>query len=102
MHEATEPRSATTAGRRSRHIRTNGLGPGGSAMRIVLLLLIAVFFGLPLIWLLLAPTKTDTQLTDWTPLAFGSFARVALAWKNLTDFSDGIVLRWGLNSIVYT
>jgi multiple sugar transport system permease protein len=61
-----------------------------------------VFFGLPLIWLLLAPTKTDTQLTDWTPLAFGSFARVALAWKNLTDFSDGVVLRWGLNSIVYT
>ncbi|MBC8160806.1 MAG: carbohydrate ABC transporter permease [Roseiflexaceae bacterium] len=71
-------------------------------MRVVLLLLLAVFFGLPLLWLLLAPTKTNTQLTDWMPLAFGSFARVGEAWKNLTDFSDGVVLRWGLNSIFYT
>jgi multiple sugar transport system permease protein len=102
MRPATEPRIPAPARGRKRQLRTHGLGSVGGATRIVLLLLIAVFFGLPLLWLLLAPTKTDTQLTDWTPLAFGTFARVALAWKNLTDFSDGVVLRWGLNSIVYT
>jgi multiple sugar transport system permease protein len=69
---------------------------------MMVLLLMAVFFGLPLIWLLLAPTKTDTQLTDWMPLAFGSLGRVAEAWKNLTEFSDGVVLRWAWNSVVYT
>ena len=83
-------------------LRTNGLGPIGAAVRLAVLLLLAVFFGLPLIWLLLAPTKTDPQLTDWMPLAFGSLGRVAEAWKNLTEFSDGVVLRWAWNSVVYT
>ena len=82
--------------------RLTGLAPATSLVRWAILLLCAVFFGLPLLWLLVAPTKTDTQLTDWFPLAFGSLDRVGLAWKNLTGFSDGIVLRWGWNSIVYT
>lgn len=93
---------ALPARRRNGLLQRNGLGPIGAAVRLILLLLLAVFFGLPLVWLVLAPTKTDTQLTDWMPLAFGSFGRVAEAWKNLTDFSDGVVLRWAWNSIAYT
>lgn len=79
----------------------NGMGPIGASVRVAVLLGFAAFFGLPLLWLLLAPTKTDTQLTDWFPFAFGSLNRVAEAWANLTGFGDGSVLRWGLNSITY-
>ncbi len=82
--------------------RANGLGSTGALVRAGVLLLFAAFFGVPLIWLLLAATKTDAQLTDWVPLAFGSFARVGEAWQNLLAFGDGRVARWGLNSIVYT
>lgn len=99
-HVAKTPVSLRVS-RRTR-LRTSGLGPIGSTVRIVILLLLAVFFGVPLIWLTLAPTKTDPQLTDWMPLAFGSLNRVAEAWMNLTEFSDGIVFRWAWNSVVYT
>lgn len=102
MGRVTKTPYVTPSTQRSAGLRRDGLGPIGAAARLLLLLLLAVFFGLPLLWLLLAPTKTDSQLTDWMPIAFGSFARVGEAWKNLTDFSDGIVLRWGWNSIIYT
>jgi multiple sugar transport system permease protein len=67
-----------------------------------ILLLFAIFFGLPLLWLLLAPTKNDAQLSEWAPLAFGSFARVGEAWQNLMDFGENSVARWAWNSVVYT
>ncbi|HUV90824.1 MAG TPA: hypothetical protein VMY80_14300, partial [Anaerolineae bacterium] len=38
--------------------RTDDMGLFGSALRLLLLVLFGVYFGLPLIWLLLAPTKT--------------------------------------------
>jgi multiple sugar transport system permease protein len=86
--------------RRSQQV--SGLSSTATLIRAALLLLFAAFFGLPLIWLLLAVTKTDTQLTDWMPFAFGSLARVGEAWRNLLEFGDGRVARWGLNSVVYT
>jgi multiple sugar transport system permease protein len=78
-----------------------GLSLFGSLLRYGVLLLFGIFFGLPLLWLLLAPTKTDPQLTDLHPLAFGSLERMALAWQNLMAFGDSSVARWGLNSTFY-
>lgn len=101
---AQPPRAAPATLRRrlSRLQRTTGMGPVGATVRVAVLLLFAVFFGVPLLWIALAPTKTDPQLLDWAPLAFGSFERVALAWKNLFEFGDGAVVRWSVNSVVYT
>ncbi len=78
------------------------LGSVSAPSRIVLLFVLGLFFGLPLLWLLLAPTKTDNQLFDLFPLAFGSFARVSQAWDNLLTFQGGTVSRWAVNSIFYT
>ena len=39
----------------------------------LILLVLTVFFILPAVWLLLAPTKTADQLIHSNPLAFGSF-----------------------------
>ena len=56
----------------------------------------------PMIWLLLAPTKTDADLSNKAPLMFGRLGGYIDAWKNLQFFDDGVVFKWALNSIWYT
>ncbi|MDH2393802.1 carbohydrate ABC transporter permease [Streptomyces sp. HNM0663] len=73
-----------------------------SALRIMILFGFAVFCLVPLIWLVLAPTNTDAQLLDGSPLSFGSFDRMVEAWRHLTDYNDGVMYNWMLNSVYYT
>lgn len=70
--------------------------------RLLFLLVLALFFVIPLIWLFLAPTKTDGQLASRSPFAFGSFAQIGRAWHNLMQFNDGEILVWLWNSILYS
>jgi multiple sugar transport system permease protein len=70
-------------------------------LRLAILAAFAVFFVVPLVWLLLAPTKSDGALVTSSPLSFGSFHQVALAWKHLDAFSDHIYRRWIENSLYY-
>jgi len=63
---------------------------------------VAVAFSVPLLWLLLAPTKTEAELGSLPSLAFGSFQNVGAAWTNLMSFSDGILLTWLANSVFYS
>jgi multiple sugar transport system permease protein len=57
---------------------------------------------IPMIWLLLAPSKEDADITNRHPLAFGSFGNYIKAWKNLQFFDDGVMLKWVINSLWYT
>jgi multiple sugar transport system permease protein len=83
--------------------RPRPLGPVlGRSARVLVLSLIALAFAVPLIWLLLAPTKTERELTSRSPLAFGSFENVATAWSNLMSFNHGEILLWLENSIGYS
>ncbi len=68
----------------------------------VILLAFAVMFGLPLLWLLLAPTKTDAQVVNWIPISFGSFSNIGTAWSNLMGYNDRELLTWLKNSFVYS
>ena len=61
----------------------------------------AVFFIAPVLWLLLAPTKSDKALITSSPFSFGSFHHVALAWKHLDAFSDHVYRRWIGNTLYY-
>lgn len=72
------------------------------AVVVIVLAALLIFFVLPAIWLLLAPTKTASQLIDDAPLAFGSFDQVAIAWNHLVEFQDGAVFLWLRNSAVYS
>jgi multiple sugar transport system permease protein len=63
--------------------------------------LAALAFAVPLLWLLLAPTKSREELSARPPLAFGSLGDVANAWGNLIQYGDGIFGTWILNSLVY-
>ncbi|MER7755025.1 carbohydrate ABC transporter permease [Kitasatospora sp. NPDC097643] len=60
-----------------------------------------VFFVLPVLWLLLAATKTDQQLVHDNPLSFGSFGTLADNWQALSAFQDGAILQWLGNSALY-
>ncbi len=79
--------------------------PRGLAARITWVIVVAVFFAffvLPMIWLLLAPTKTDGQLVSQAPLSFGSLHNLRLAWDHMADFENGIIFTWLMNSAIYS
>lgn len=65
------------------------------------LLLFLVFFVLPVLWLVLAATKTDQQLVHGSPLSFGSWHTLKANWDALTAFQDNAVLQWLGNSTLY-
>ena len=69
---------------------------------VLIMALLLVFFVLPVIWLLLAPTKTAGQLLDLSPLSFGAFSNVGLAWSHLVSFENGILFVWLKNSAIYS
>lgn len=68
----------------------------------LLLALLLVFFVLPVIWLLLAPSKTAGEVVRDNPLSFGSFHQIGAAWRHLFAFQDGAMSRWLLNSAIYS
>ena len=75
---------------------TKGLARTASA---VVLLGFAVFFVLPMVWLLLASTKSPSDLVDAHPLSAG--AELFTNWRHLMSFQDGVVLTWMGNSVLY-
>ncbi|MEU7858720.1 carbohydrate ABC transporter permease [Nonomuraea sp. NPDC049141] len=68
----------------------------------VVLGLVALACALPLVWLVLAPTKSDAQITGGHPLSFGSLGGYLTAWRNLITFNDGVIYQWIVNSALYT
>jgi multiple sugar transport system permease protein len=78
------------------HVRVLGL-----TVRGAILLTFAIFFIAPIVWLMLAPTKSDHALITSSPFAFGNFHHVALAWKHLDAFSSHIYRRWIVNTLYY-
>src|SRR5438128_1825579 len=81
---------------------TSDMGILGSILRWGVLLAFAVYFVVPMLWLLLAPSKDTTQLFHATyPLAFGSWDRVIKSWQNVTSYQNGEVLLWFENSVKY-
>jgi len=87
-----------------RNPRLNNLNGIEYVLRILILLLFAAFFIMPLIWLLIAPTREWTSLYDRSvsPLKIGSLTGYLNAWKNIGMFGEGVLSRWVTNSIWYS
>ena len=68
----------------------------------MVLLAFALFFVVPLIWLVLAPTKTDYELLTRSPFAVGSLHNVLDAWRSVDGFSNHVYRRWMENSLLYS
>lgn len=75
--------------------------PIGQILVWLILIAFGVFFVLPMVWLLLAPTKTAYEVEHLFPFAFGSLAAVGDAWQNLVAFQNGIIYQWFGNSALY-
>lgn len=80
--------------------RLRGLSARG--IRLGLLLACAVVFAGPLLWLVLAATKTQHQIYTANPFSFGSFANLPREWAHLMQFNHGELIVWLVNSIVYS
>jgi multiple sugar transport system permease protein len=68
----------------------------------LVLALFLVFFVLPVLWLVLAATKTDDQLVHDNPLSFGSWHALRANWDALTAYQGDAILQWLRNSAVYS
>jgi multiple sugar transport system permease protein len=100
------PAGLTTTGSRAPRLRSR---PGRASKRtrlnplpLLVLLLFLVFFVLPVLWLVLAATKTDDQLVHNNPLSFGSFHALRANWDSLTGFQGDVIFTWLRNSAVYS
>jgi len=92
------------AGRQGRRLARRRVASGALG-RVIWLIVIAgffIFFALPVVWLLLAPTKTDAQLVSQSPLSFGSWHDLRLAWDHVASFESGIIFTWLGNSAIYS
>src|SRR5687767_12013727 len=83
--------------------------PPGAARRgppnplpAAILALFLLFFALPVLWLVLAATKTDDQLVRDHPLSFGSWDALRANWDALTTFQDAAIFLWLGNSALYS
>jgi multiple sugar transport system permease protein len=68
----------------------------------LVLALFVVFFVLPVLWLVLAATKTDDQLVHANPLSFGSWHALRANWDALTAYQGDAIFLWLRNSAVYS
>jgi multiple sugar transport system permease protein len=94
---------AHTHPRRGQAVRRffGDVGVLGSGFRMAVLLVFAAYFALPMLWLLVAPSKDPTQLYQLHPLAFGTWARYVKAWHNVTSYQGGEIWLWFRNSLLY-
>ncbi|CAN5257467.1 carbohydrate ABC transporter permease [soil metagenome] len=77
----------------------------GRVLVAAVLVFFSVFFVLPLAWLLMAPTKSQSQLNGLNgelPFSFGSFDQLAENWNLLVNFQHGIIWTWLGNSVLYS
>ncbi|MEO5534594.1 MAG: carbohydrate ABC transporter permease [Pseudolysinimonas sp.] len=85
-----------------------GLAPSrwlGRVLAFAIVAFFTVFFALPVAWLLLASTKSTSQLNGLggeLPLSFGSFDQLAQNWIHLTGYQHGIIWVWLGNSVLYS
>ena len=73
----------------------------GRVFTALLLIFFVLFFVVPLVWFVLAPTKTDRQLLLDNPFAFGDIPTLIHNWSSLVDFQKGLIWTWLTNSAFY-
>jgi multiple sugar transport system permease protein len=81
--------------------RSFSIGMGTYIARWVILIIFAIVFILPMLWLLISPTKNQEEFYKIPPLAMGSFDYIAVAWEHLYTYNSQILMNWIFNSVWY-
>jgi multiple sugar transport system permease protein len=61
-----------------------------------------LFFAVPIVWLLIATSKSPSELTSSAPFAIGSVHGLSTNWTSLVHFQHGVIFRWLWNSATYS
>src|ERR1700678_264265 len=69
---------------------------------LIVLLAFTAFFFVPIVWLLLAPTKTDHQLVFQSAFSFGSFSNFVHAWHRMFAYTNPPLLSCLENTSIYS
>jgi len=80
----------------------NRTGPGWRILVTAILAIVAVYFLVPVYWLIIASTKTTDELLGTSPLWFTGDPHL---WSNLSQvfsYNGHIYLRWVGNTILYS
>ena len=87
-----------------RNPRMGGMNGIEWLIRMLILLVFAAFFIMPLIFLLIGPTKPYTTWYDRNvpPLAIGPLSGYITAWNNMLMFGEGLINKWLVNSLWYS
>ena len=72
-----------------------------TGVRTSVLVLFAIFFATPIVWLVLATTKNGEQLVEGAPLGWGSIHQLVSNWHRLTAFDDGAYAGWFRHTLEY-
>ncbi|MEV7971179.1 carbohydrate ABC transporter permease [Sphaerisporangium sp. NPDC088356] len=92
----------TTVNSHRRVTRRSGVsGWSGRTMVAVVLVVFVLFFVIPIVWLLLATTKSAHGLIVDNPFLPGGLGDLATNWNQLFGFQDGAVTAWVGNSALY-
>ena len=89
---AAEPAAATT--RQQRGSRIN-------LIPTVILVIGALYCVLPVLWILIASTKTNTELFSTAPFVPSFHGGFVTNMRALFAYNHGIFARWALNSVIY-
>ncbi|OPG02133.1 carbohydrate ABC transporter permease [Microbispora sp. GKU 823] len=76
-------------------------GWSGRTIVAVVVAIFVLFFVIPIVWLLLATTKSAHGLIVDNPFLPGSIDNLAANWDQLFGFQDGAVTGWVGNSALY-
>jgi multiple sugar transport system permease protein len=76
-------------------------GRSGRTIVAVVIAIFVLFFLIPIVWLLLATTKSARHLTVGNPFSVGGFGDLRTNWHQLFGFQDGAVTHWVGNSALY-
>ena len=59
------------------------------------------FYGIPLLWLFVAGTRSDGSLLSDAPFALGTWESLSRSWTNLTTYNNFQIGTWAMNSAIY-
>lgn len=100
-----DTRAAVVAGARRRNRTTfvNGdrVSRGWMILVTVVMTIVAAYFLIPVLWLVIASTKSTGDLFSTPGFAFADWH----LWENLAalgSYDNGIFWRWSLNSVIYS
>jgi multiple sugar transport system permease protein len=89
-------------GRRGRDVPAQLTGWSLRGVVGLVILGFALFFAVPIVWLLAALTKSGEELTRRGPFTPGSIHELVRNWQQLHHFQGGVVTHWFLNSVYYS